>query len=57
MGSLKGVQIMVSLYLEEQIIDVEEFRLLYEEYRKIGASLDFHQQSMKWGSYYKRVHP
>lgn len=42
MGSLKEVQNMALLYLEEQIIDVEEFHLLYKKYRKVAGSLDFH---------------
>ena len=57
MGSLKEVQNMVLLYLKEQIIDVQEFRLFYEEYRKVMALRDFNQQSMKWCIYYKRLHP
>ena len=32
---------MVLLYLEEQIIEVEEFRLLYEEYHKFMVSYYF----------------
>ena len=40
MGSLKEVKNMVLSYLEEQIIDVEEFRLLYEKYRKWIAQLN-----------------
>ena len=32
---------MVLLYLEEQIIEDEEFRLLYEDYRKVMESYYF----------------
>ena len=32
---------MVLLYLEEQIIEDEEFRLLYEDYRKVMKSYYF----------------
>lgn len=41
MGSLKEVRNMVLLYLEEQIIEDEEFRLLYEDYRKVMESYCF----------------
>ena len=41
MGSLKEVQNMVLLYLEEQIIEDEEFRLLYEDYRNVMESYYF----------------
>ena len=41
MGLLKEVQNMVLLYLEEQIIKDEEFRLLYEDYRKVMESYYF----------------
>ena len=41
MGSLKEVQNMVLLYLEEQIIEDEEFRLMYEDYRKVMESYYF----------------